>query len=71
MADFVVIAVLACVLVLIVRGMRRGTVSGCEGDCGSCGHACSTPRLKLTPEQEAQLAELDKSQGIQRNGVQQ
>lgn len=64
MADVVVLAVLACVLVLIIRGMRRGTVRGCDGDCGSCGHVCSTPRLELTPEQEARLAEIDSKHGV-------
>lgn len=64
MADVIVISVLVIVLVLIVRGMWRGTIKGCDGDCGSCGHACSTPRLHLTPEQQAQLDELDKKSGV-------
>ncbi|MDO4796526.1 MAG: hypothetical protein Q4A01_00725 [Coriobacteriales bacterium] len=64
MVDVVILCVVACVLALIVRGMLRGTIKQCEGDCGSCGHVCSTPRLKLTPEQEAQLAEIDKRSGV-------
>ena len=59
MADVIVIAVLACVLALIVRGMLRGTIKSCEGNCGSCGQACSAPRLRLTDEQKAQLAKID------------
>ena len=66
MADVIVIAVLACVLALIVRGMLRGTIKSCEGNCGSCGHVCSAPRLKLTDEQKAQLAEIDKRSGVSR-----
>ena len=66
MTDFVVIAVLVVVVALIVRGMRRGTVGVCEGDCGSCGHACSSPRIRLTPEQKARLAEIDKRSGAQK-----
>lgn len=65
MADLVVISVLVVVVALIVRGMRRGTVGGCEGNCGSCGQSCSTPRIRLTPEQEARLAEIDKRSGVQ------
>lgn len=64
MTDVIVICVVVCVLTLIVRGMLRGTIKSCEGNCGSCGHVCSTSRLKLTPEQEAQLAELDKRSGV-------
>lgn len=64
MADAIVICVLLCVLTLIVRGMLRGTIRNCEGNCGRCGHACSAPRIKLTPEQEARLAEIDKRSGV-------
>lgn len=64
MADVVIVCLLVCVLTLIVRGMLRGTIRSCEGNCESCGHACSTPHLHLTAEQEAQLAELDKRSGV-------
>lgn len=64
MADVIVIGILVCVLALVIRGMLRGGVRTCSGECGSCGQVCSTPRLKLTPEQEAQLAELDKKSGV-------
>jgi hypothetical protein len=70
MADIGVVAVLVCALALIVRGMMRGSIRTCDtscgGDCASCGHACSTPRLHLTDEQLAQLAELDKRSGVRR-----
>ncbi len=63
MVDAIVLAIVACVLTLIVRGMLRGAIKTCEGNCGSCGQACSSPRLKLTAEQRAQLAEIDKRSG--------
>ena len=69
MIDALIIAVLVCVLALIVRGMVRGSIRTCDtcgGNCASCGHACSTPRLKLTADQEAQLAEIDKMHGVRR-----
>ena len=59
MADVVVILILASVLALIVRGMRRGSVSRCDGACGSCSHACSPTGIRLTEEQRAQLARID------------
>ena len=60
LVDIPILAVLAIVIVLIVRGMVRGTIRTCDstscgGDCGSCGSRCATPRLKLTREQIAQL----------------
>ena len=64
MVDAIVVIVLAAVLTLIIRGMLRGTIKNCEGDCGSCGHACSAPQLTLTAEQEAQLAQIDKRSGV-------
>lgn len=64
MADLIVLGVLVGVLAFIVRGMMHGSVRACEGDCGGCGHACASPRLKLTAEQEARLAELDKQSGV-------
>ena len=64
MVDAIVVIALVAVLTLIIRGMLRGTIKSCEGNCGSCGHACSTPRLKLTAEQEAQLAQIDKRNGV-------
>lgn len=64
MADVVIVVALVCVLTLIVRGMLRGTIKGCEGNCGSCGHVCGTPRLRMTEEQLAQLAEIDKRSGV-------
>ena len=70
MADMVVVVVLVCALALIVRGMVRGSIrtcdTGCGGNCTGCGHVCSSPRLHLTSEQRAQLAELDKRSGVRR-----
>ena len=67
MADAIILTVLGVVCALIIRGMVRGSVRTCDGDCGgscaSCGHACSTPRLHLSEEQLARLAEIDRRGG--------
>ena len=60
LVDIPILAILATVIVLIVRGMLRGTIrtcdsAGCSGNCGSCGSRCATPRIKLSREQIAQL----------------
>lgn len=59
MADLIVILILACILALIVRGMRRDGIQRCEGTCDSCSHACSQKGIRLTDEQQARLASLD------------
>lgn len=64
MVDVIILLIVAVVLALIIRGMLRGSIKACEGDCGSCGHVCSTPRIHLTDEQKAQLAEIDKRSGV-------
>ncbi len=64
MVDAIVVIALVAVLTLIIRGMLRGTIKNCEGNCGSCGQACSAPRLRLTAEQEAQLAKIDERSGV-------
>ena len=67
--DILILTVIGIVVALIVRGMVRGSIRTCDtcgGNCASCGHACSTPRLKLTADQEAQLAEIDKMHGVRR-----
>ena len=63
-ADVVVLSIIVVICALIVRGMLRGTISNCDstscaGDCGSCGHVCSSPRIRLTAEQLEQLRALD------------
>lgn len=60
LVDIPILAILATVVVLIVRGMLRGTIRTCDsavcsGNCGSCGSRCATPRIKLSREQIAQL----------------
>lgn len=60
LVDIPILAILATVIVLIVRGMLRGTIrtcdsTSCSGNCGSCGSRCATPRIKLSREQIAQL----------------
>jgi hypothetical protein len=60
LVDIPILAVLAAVIALIVRGMLQGTIrtcdsASCSGNCGSCGSKCATPRFKLSREQIAQL----------------
>lgn len=60
LVDIPILAILASVVALIIRGMLRGTIrtcdsTSCSGNCGSCGSKCSTPHLKLSREQIAQL----------------
>ena len=60
LVDIPILAILATVIVLTIRGMVRGTIrtcdsTSCSGNCGSCGSRCATPRLKLSREQIAQL----------------
>ena len=60
LVDIPILTILATVIVLIVRGMLRGTIrtcdsTSCSGNCGSCGRRCATPRIKLSREQIAQL----------------
>lgn len=70
MVDAIILALVACTLVLIIRGMVRGSIRTCDKDCGgncaSCGHACSEPRIKLTAQQRDQLAKLKKIGEAQR-----
>lgn len=55
-STIVVLLVLAVIVGAIIRSMiKNRCIGGCSGDCGSCGTACSTPKIKLTPEQEEQL----------------
>ena len=51
------IAVLLLVIVAMVLSIRllRADGASCSGDCASCGSACSTPELKLTPAQLERL----------------
>ena len=59
-STIVVLLVLAAIVAAIIRSMvKNRSVGGCSGDCGSCGSACATPKLKLTPEQEEQLRRID------------
>ncbi len=63
-ADVVVLSIIVFICMLILRGMLRGTIrtcdsTGCAGDCASCGHVCSSPRIRLTAEQIEQLRALD------------
>lgn len=64
MADAAVIVVLICVLALIVRSMLRGRIKTCDGNCASCAGGCASPRLQLSDEQLAQLAEIKKRSGV-------
>ena len=62
--DVVILCLVFCVVTLIIRGVLRGTIrtcdsTSCAGDCGSCGHVCSSPRIRLTAEQLEQLRALD------------
>ena len=61
LADVIVLSVVIALVVLIVRGMLRGTIRPCDpaicsGSCESCGSQCASPRIHLTKEQ---LDELD------------
>ena len=63
-ADAVVLSIVIAICTLIVRGMLRDTIRTCDegscgGNCGSCGHACSAPRLRLNKAQLEQLKALD------------
>ena len=59
-STIVVLLVLAAIGAAIIRSMvKNRSIGGCDGDCGSCGSACATPKLKLTPEQEEQLRRID------------
>ncbi len=63
-ADVVVLSIIVLICTLIIRGMLRGSIrtcdsAACAGDCGSCGHVCSSPRIRLTAEQLEQLRALD------------
>ena len=62
--DVVILCLVFRVVTLIIRGMLRGTIrtcdsTSCAGDCGNCGHVCSSPRIRLTAEQHEQLRALD------------
>lgn len=64
LVDILILTIIGIMIALIVRGMLRGTIrtcdsDACSGDCGACGHVCSTPRIRLTDEQLAQLKALD------------
>jgi len=64
LVDIPALVILGTVIALIVRGMLRGTIrtcdpASCSGSCDSCRTSCSTPRIKLTDEQLAQLKALD------------
>ena len=63
-ADVVVLSIIVVICAVIVRGMLRGTIRTCDegscgGDCGACGHVCSTPRIRLSDAQLEQLRALD------------
>jgi hypothetical protein len=63
--DVAVLAIIVAVVALIVHGMVRGTIrtcdsGGCAGECGSCGHTCSKPRIRLSDAQRAELAAIDR-----------
>ena len=62
--DVAIISLVFVVMVLIVRGLVRGSIKTCDtgncgGNCASCGHVCATPRIKLTEAQLAELHEID------------
>lgn len=58
--DVVVLTAVFAIVVLIVRGMLKGTIKTCSGNCASCGHVCQTKPLKLSENQLAQLREIDR-----------
>ena len=63
--DFVILALVATVVALIVRGMLRGTISTCDpescsGSCARCKRPCSQPHLTLSEAQQAELREIDR-----------
>lgn len=71
MADIIVTLLLICVVVLIVRGMRKGSIKTCDtascgGACAGCSGSCSAPRIRLTKEQERDLRILrEKREAVQ------
>ena len=56
--DVVILSLIVVVMALIIRGMLKGTVKGCDGDCGSCGSACAAPRIKISEEDLARIEAL-------------
>lgn len=63
--DAVILAAVFTLLVLIVRGMLRGSIRTCDpgscgGNCARCKTGCPTPRIQLTDDQLAQLSEIDR-----------
>ncbi len=61
----IVLLLVAALVVLAVRSIVRGGALNCSGDCGGeCGGSCESPRLKLSKEQLARLAELDEEYGV-------
>lgn len=42
-ATILISAALLVIVVLIVRGMIAKRITGCGGDCASCGSACAAP----------------------------
>ena len=63
--DIAILGVVFAVMALIVRGMLRGTVktcdpSSCSGNCNSCRVAGNCPSIKLSDDQLAELADIDR-----------
>lgn len=59
-ALLLVFAIIGAALRSVIRGSARDC-SSCSGDCGG---SCESPRLKLSKEQLARLAELDEEYGV-------
>ena len=63
--DVAILALVAAVVALIVRGMLRGTISTCDpgscsGTCARCKRPCSKMELTLSEAQQAELREIDR-----------
>lgn len=57
MADVVAVAIIAIVVALAIRALRRGE-GGCSGDCERCAGECHCGHIRLTDEQRSELERL-------------
>ena len=63
--DAAILSAVFAIMVLIVRGMLRGTIrscdpSSCGGNCHSCKLADERPQLHLSESQLSELATIDR-----------